>query len=388
MNLSNVQIDKTDINQSLLDISDKSRTSNFSWKGQFSPEFIEAILEKYTDSNSVLYDPFLGSGTVVSESLNRDLEVCGIELNPAAYHMAKFYELGNCPTRYRNKLINYYDERLNNIMTEKDFTEFIDFCKHPNLETTYNNIAKLLLILSDLNKNELNITILSDKWGKLKELIKRLPYSKKKIDVLLGDSRRTKFKSNYATIVLTSPPYINVFNYHQNYRKSTEFLGYDVLNIAKSEFGSNRKHRGNRFYTVIQYSIDMALSILESLRISKMDARLIFIVGIESTVLGHKFCNSQIIFDIFNSIFNCPLLLRQQRVFKNRYGIIIKEDILHFAKKVDVTLSKEEIVTMARKIGVQELKKALSDNDPKRDLIMDAIEKSNNINESELSNHG
>lgn len=45
-------------------------------------------------------------------------------------------------------------------------------------------------------------------------------------------------------LVLTSPPYINVYNYHQQYRASAEALGWDLLEVAKTEIGSNRKHPG------------------------------------------------------------------------------------------------------------------------------------------------
>lgn len=41
-----------------------------------------------------------------------------------------------------------------------------------------------------------------------------------------------QWNSQLATLLITSPPYINVFNYHQKYRRSVEALGYDVLAIA------------------------------------------------------------------------------------------------------------------------------------------------------------
>jgi hypothetical protein len=68
-----------------------------------------------------------------------------------------------------------------------------------------------------------------------------------------------------AELIVTSPPYINVFNYHQNHRAILELLGFDLAaTSAASELGSNRKNRGNRFRTVIQYALDMEAA-LESL---------------------------------------------------------------------------------------------------------------------------
>ena len=57
-------------------------------------------------------------------------------------------------------------------------------------------------------------------------------------------------------LVITSPPYINVFNYHQNYRAILEVLGFDLLKVAESEIGQPAKNRANRFRTVVQYTLN------------------------------------------------------------------------------------------------------------------------------------
>ena len=71
--------------------------------------------------------------------------------------------------------------------------------------------------------------------------------------------------------------------------------------------------------TVIQYCIDMALSFKEVIRTCRDGARMIYVVGRESNVLGYSFCNSRLIFEIATQIFEIPFLLRQERVFKNRF---------------------------------------------------------------------
>ena len=202
----------------------------------------------------------------------------------------------------------------------------------------------------------------------------------------MGDARRLKCHSNVADLLITSPPYINVFNYHQKYRRSVEALGYDVLAIAKKEFGSNRKNRGNRLLTVIQYCIDMALSLKEAIRVCKPNARMIYVVGRESNVLGYSFCNSQLIYEIATEIFELPFLLRQERVFKNRFGQLIYEDILHFENyKTDDILCDESIEESARTIAIRMLtEKAQTYPDSKNiESIFDAIAKAESIKKSE-----
>jgi hypothetical protein len=168
------------------------------------------------------------------------------------------------------------------------------------------------------------------KWYKIKELVKSLPVSKKAITILQEDARKTSLSDSSVDFVVTSPPYINVFNYHQQYRSSSEYLNGSVLPSAKAEIGSNRKNRGNRFYTVIQYCLDMGQVFDEINRICRARSRVIFVVGRESQVRKTSFRNGEIVSEIACASCNMKLLNRQERVFLNRYGTPIYEDILHF----------------------------------------------------------
>ncbi len=46
------------IPEQLLNIADKKRSNLFTWRGQFSPQLIEAILKAYCLPNSIILDPF------------------------------------------------------------------------------------------------------------------------------------------------------------------------------------------------------------------------------------------------------------------------------------------------------------------------------------------
>jgi len=77
-----------------------------------------------------------------------------------------------------------------------------------------------------------------------------------------------------------------------------ELLDFDILKVAHSEFGSNRKHRGNRFLTVIQYCIDMGQALQSMRNAMKESSELIMIVGRESNVRKTPFYNGDIIQDL------------------------------------------------------------------------------------------
>ena len=383
---SMVPIDKTEILQSDLDIDSKVRSNLFAWNGQFSPQFIEVLLGKYSSHSDIVFDPFLGSGTTLCEAARKGLSAFGTELNVSAFYMAKTYEIVNLPLDKRYSLIFDLDSFLQKIEKTEDIIPTITGYINVHQNTIYAHLLSTLIVLLDLFNNELSLELLSKKWDGLKSIVVELPYSDKNINAIRGDARNVPVLENSASLLITSPPYINVFNYHQKYRKSVEALGYDVLKIARNEFGSNRKNRGNRLLTVIQYCIDMALSMSEASRVCTDEARMIYVVGRESTVLGYSFCNSQLIYEIGTEIFHFPFIIRQERVFKNRYGQMIYEDILNFSNSKEMaTLSHEEIVNKARVIAVRMLseKAQFSPDSKNYNLLLEAIHKSEKVSESE-----
>lgn len=382
----NVPINTNLVNQSELDINNKIRSNLFAWNGQFSPQFVEVLLDNFAHSEDVLVDPFVGSGTTLCEAARKGIRAYGIELNASAFHMAKTYELANTPICDRHMLIGHIETLLAPLLTEEEILAAITLETEQCNDASVSNLLKTLIVLMDLFNNTLSVALLHKKWNALRKIILGIPFSTQPVHVDMGDSRKLGLDCNEATLLITSPPYINVFNYHQKYRRSVELLGYDVLKIAKTEFGSNRKNRGNRLLTVIQYCIDMALAFREAVRVCVPSARMIYVVGRESNVLGYSFCNSELIYNIATEIFELPLLLRQERVFKNRFGQLIYEDILHFENhKENTFLEEEQIIESARQIGTRALKdKAVlfpeSDN---IDYICSAIEKATKVEKSE-----
>jgi len=280
------------IPQEKLDIIEKNRANLFAWRGQFSPQLIETILTYYCPSNSVILDPFVGSGTVLLEASYLSLEAYGFEINPAAYIMSHTYEFINDSQKKEvlKNLRNIIDQEFPlRIFEVSDQVEnLVD--KLQNTRNMLPDRSKVLfdalVIILDVCKNKITQKFIQKKFSHLSNIITNLPYSQKPIRVGLSDARSLPLKNNQIDFVVTSPPYINVFNYHQNYRQSAEILGWDLLKIAKSEIGSNRANRSNRFYTVVQYCLDMGDILKELARVSKQQARIVLIVGQESNVLG------------------------------------------------------------------------------------------------------
>ena len=111
-----------------------------------------------------------------------------------------------------------------------------------------------------------------------------------------------------------------------------ELLGFDLLHVAASEIGSNRKNRGNRFRTVIQYALDME-ACAESFALSlKPRGQLVLVVGRESNVRGISIPNSQLVGGIVTNLGGFNQEGSFERCFTNRFGVSIYEDVLLFRR--------------------------------------------------------
>ncbi|MDR2613441.1 MAG: site-specific DNA-methyltransferase [Deltaproteobacteria bacterium] len=390
----NTPLDTKTIDQDLLNITDRSKTNPLPWNGQFSPQLIEILLHHFSNQSDILFDPFLGSGTTLLEAGEQNREAYGTDINHAAVSLAKIYELINFDNSERLSLINEFDGLLkkygiiysNLIIKEKVIIKNqLDILYNKYLNSKYKILLNCFIILLDLYKNDFSIKRLTLIWQKIKNLISNLPLSDKKICVFQEDARDTSFSDSIIDFVITSPPYINVFNYHQNYRASSEYLNGSVLATAQSEIGSNRKNRGNRFFTVTQYCIDMALVFRELNRICKENSKIIFIVGRESTVKKTNFKNGEIVSEVACTCCNLQLFNRQERVFVNRYGENIYEDILYFKSSKLLSCPIEN----AKLIAFLILNKVLQEapDESKSDLLL-AIEKVDNIQPSIYFNKG
>lgn len=373
------------ISQEILNIEDKNRSNLFTWRGQFSPQLIECLLKYYCPTNSIVLDPFAGSGTVLFESASMGLPAYGFEINPSAWSFCKLYEFANYSKEFREQTIAELREKI-----EKEFPIVLfsaDYLPSDEVEQCIIRIAEsiserakvlcnALVVLIDVYKNSISGDLIQSKFYDLAKLVRNLPYTEALIKADLQDARCLPLDNQSIDFVITSPPYINVFNYHQNYRRSVEILGWDVLRVARSEIGSNRANRGNRFYTVVQYCIDMASTLQELARVLKPGGKAIFIMGYESKVLGVPFHNADIVDKISHELGMFDLNLRQKRIFKNRFGQEIREDILNISRKAyrnGGDISK----AVGQKIGLATLESAIAKVSSKNKGLLDqAIDRS------------
>lgn len=314
--------------QEALDVKDRVRTSVLPWRGQFSPQLIEFLLRRHHAAHSVL-DPFCGSGTVLYEGVALGRSTIGLDVNPAAVTLASFATYCRWSVDERVVLVDRYCKKIQAVLArwgEADLT--LEFCgKLPR-----NPFYDCYLLSTFGDKMAVPPTRAAQVMQQLRSKMLGLPKSGSSIRASVGDARYTDLADESVDLVVTSPPYINVFNYHQNYRPVMEALGATPLSSAVAEIGANRKHRQNRFLTVIQYCIDMQAVFAELWRVLAPAATAVFIVGRSSKVRGVPFLNAQLIATVAALSETFCVQGKHERAFTNRFGERIYEDVLTLKK--------------------------------------------------------
>ena len=362
-------LDRESLPQSRLDIAERVRTNLLPWNGQFSPQLVEGLLSAYSRRGAVVLDPFVGSGTSLVEAARLGLASTGSDLNPAAVVLARVYQIINLDPSGRVDALHCLRERLHEAVgspfgplfcsrggatARKELEAALVQLWRGTAPSATKNLAAALVVLCDFHQKHLDAETVHKNWLRLERVVRNLPHVANPVVVAHADARALPIESETVDLVLTSPPYINVHNYHQQFRRSVEALEYNILAIAHSEIGSNRQNRGNRFRTVVQYALDMVLALREMARTAKAGALLILVVGRESTVRGTRFFNGELVAEL--AVLGVGLVIerRQERVFRNRFGTNIYEDILHFRTTGEIK-DREDALIAARQTAEQVL---------------------------------
>ena len=185
--LSETPLDETDISAACLNIEAKARSNLFPWNGQFSPQFVEVMFTKYAPAGAKILDPFCGSGTVLAEASLLGLEATGIELNPAAYLLARTYSLANAPHPVRVALLASVERKLQTVLpkgwpllmavdassSEAYQAALPDLLKEASQQERV--ILEAFIILADFFKG-VSAPKLAKTWGKLRQTVEQLSY--------------------------------------------------------------------------------------------------------------------------------------------------------------------------------------------------------------------
>ena len=366
--------DRTTLSQQRLDIAGSRRVSSLPWRGQFSPELVAFLISEFLPMGAVL-DPFCGSGTTLIEAARLGRSGLGSEINPAAFLLSRIYELVAIERNQLRDHISHVQQEVRALEAAEASFDSVAYWARNADSFAEQHIRSATFLLAAGNDGLLKPGRLRKAVDHVSELVASMPESDVSVSVSLGDARSIEAADHSFSGLLTSPPYINVFNYHQNYRKAVEALGWGVLSAAKAEFGSNRKHRQNRFLTVIQYAQDIAEAVRESARVLQPGAPAVWVVGRESRVRGVSMPNPLIVFEAATRGSGLELVSKHERSFTSRYGQRVYEDILVFRHPSDVSVAQDRsLPALGREIGINVLSSSLDEAGEARAEVEAAIE--------------
>jgi hypothetical protein len=381
------------LDQSSLDISVRSKVSRLPWRGQFAPELIKYLMETVCPDSRSFLDPFCGSGTVLFEAACRGYSSNGYEVNPAAWHLASLAIFARLPTEQKRAALNLVRSlRANAALFAALFKAglFAPTSAAPAILDSISGLADddfsrrliaAIILLGMRDGTEVTPATISQGCHAVLQVLNEFTNSAATVDCRLSDARDIPIGSEAVDAIITSPPYINVFNYHQNYRAAVEYLGWRPLEAARSEIGANRKHRANRFFTVVQYCLDMSQCLDEMARALRPGALLVIVLGRTSNVLGTSFQNGGILSKLLALSNSFGSVQSAERVFTNRFGERIFEDILITRRE----RASQTVLDDAREIGLISLLSARhSVPEKNRRALDEAISRVNEVSPSPL----
>lgn len=340
-----------------LSLESRTRVSALPWRGQFSPMTVAHLLAALAPKGALVLDPFVGSGTSLLESARLGHPSVGLDVNPAAIAFAQCAALASLDPKDREQLLREASSSNVHVAPPADSGKPIELAH------------ALALLAAGSTVDEAN--------ARLRDLIDSLPPVPVPTRAILGDARATGLPTASASFVVTSPPYINVFNYHQVGRPISDNFGWPVLAAARSEIGSNRQNRSNRFRTVVQYAIDMALTLNEIARVLAPGGTAVLVVGRTSRVRGVSFFNADIVARLVERLELFGARSRAERRFVSRFGTGIAEDVLVMHASAASTHSSDQTQDVGRTVGMNALEDALPTADTAaeiRSAIADATE--------------
>jgi SAM-dependent methyltransferase len=288
------------------------------FKEGFSKKFVDAFIDRFQlNENSIVLDPFCGSGTSLLACKQRGIKSIGFDVSPFFVFVSKVktrdYDLENLREGI-SEAMSWKFERPKKLPREKYITKVFSrytledavFYRSKILEVEDEKIRDFLLLAlvdsaikaSWTMKDGAMIRI--DKRGKpplkkffkykIKKMFKDLRNTGLKpieTRIEVGDARRLNLEDESINAVITSPPYLNKIEYTKIYNIETSLffdypdsgirshIGSRVEDINVSDLGLDE----NLPLSAKAYFKDMHSALSEMYRICKSNAKLAIVIG-------------------------------------------------------------------------------------------------------------
>jgi len=273
----------------------------YPYKGKFYPRVVRTLINTFKlGPDSILFDPFNGSGTATHEASLMGIKSAGLDITPIGVMLSKLknnllfidkkdlnFNLNNLIEIFQkieNKQWEYPNSTIYNLMLAIYFDTIDAFAR----TSSYDRIGKTGLFIKKFNYIkecfEKTMTI-KQKYG-----LKFEPAYIMKGDVLkLKSAKELEGKFD---AVITSPPYYFSIDYVGKDKIAYDYLGVDMKEVESKYLGMKNNGQLSRPYgelpiKVAMYYEDLKKSVENIFGVLKPKGKLAIIVG-DSTVAGRK----------------------------------------------------------------------------------------------------
>jgi len=312
----------------------------YPYKGKFYPRVVRTLINAFKlNNNSLLLDPFNGSGTTTHEASLMGIKSIGIDVTP----------MGIVLSELKNDLLFIDEQKLN--LTPKELQDIIEAIENRKWHHADPLIHKLMLAVYFDTVDAFVRTSRYNRKGKVGLFIEKLNYIKDCYKKTMEIREKYSLKFEPAKIIegdilqlknmselkgkfdacITSPPYYFSIDYVGKDKIAYDYLGVDMKKIELKYLGmKNGKPKGYSGLPtkVAMYYEDLKESIKNIFWALKPGGKLAIIIG-DSTVNGRKipttmttkkFCDDAG-FKFEKLIFN-PLLGARNRAIRGESVII------------------------------------------------------------------
>ena len=317
----------------------------YPYKGKFYPRVVRTLVNTFQlNENSIILDPFNGSGTATHEVSLMGIKSVGVDVTP----------MGVMLSELKNDLL-FIDERELSFSV-RDLIEIFQKIEKRQWEYSNPTIYKLILTIYFDTIDAFARTSSYNRTGKTGLFIKKFNYIKECFEktmkikqkyglkfiparIVEGDilelKKFKKFEGKFDAVI-TSPPYYFSIDYVGKDKIAYDYLGIDMKKVESKYLGMKSNGNLGRTYgnlpvKVVMYYEDLKKSIENIFWALKPKGKLAIIVG-DSTVSGRKipttiitknFCE-EVGFKFEKLIFN-PLLGARNRAIRGESIIICEK---------------------------------------------------------------
>lgn len=315
------------------------------YPAKFTPQIVNKFFNLYCKKGFSILDPFCGSGTTLVEGVLNGMASVGIDLNPIAYIISKaksnYYSVSEIQlikdfiseihSKMNNGLFSNNDHKINGIeipdFPNRDhwfqknvsyelatLKNKIDSFQNKNVKTLlYCAFSKIIVKVSNQdsevrytakNKNHLDGIVYSSFVDTVSGYLMALNSKEHSIiaesEVHNGDTFEVlkNLPENNFDFVITSPPYINTFDYYLYHKQRMFWLGYDHRPVRQKEIGNHHRIDTKNFdIAKAEYIESMSQIMNELSRVSKPNSYFVMIIG-DGIVEGTTIDMSQVIAEI------------------------------------------------------------------------------------------